>query len=129
MITGMSATSSARPRARRARVAVALIASALALTACGGDDGPAPGGDDAASGGDGVTIDGFSFAASPVTAGASFTVDNRDSVAHTVTADDGAFDVRVGGGSTADATAPDEPGTYAFHCEIHPSMTGELVVR
>jgi plastocyanin len=76
-----------------------------------------------------VTIDGFSFAASPVTAGASFTVDNRDSVAHTVTADDGAFDVRVGGGSDAGVTAPDEPGTYAFHCEIHPSMTGELVVR
>ena len=33
-----------------------------------------------------------------------------------------------GAGGTADLTVPSEPGTYAVHCEIHSTMTGELTV-
>ena len=83
-------------------------------------DAPAP---------DTIVIDGFQFS-SPVTvtAGSKVDVRNADSVDHTVTSDDGLFDATVAGGSTGSITAPTEAGTYTFHCEIHPSMTGTLVV-
>jgi len=48
-------------------------------------------------------------------------------VTHTVTADDGAFDVSVAGGSGASITV-DTPGSYPFHCNIHSSMTGTLII-
>ncbi|GIU89891.1 MAG: hypothetical protein KatS3mg010_0990 [Acidimicrobiia bacterium] len=109
-------------------VGVALAATmVVALAACGDDDS-ASGGSDAGGGSAAVTIEGFSFEASPVDAGEAITIENLDDVAHTFTADDDAFDVRVDGNATAETTAPDEPGTYAFHCEIHPSMKGDLVV-
>ena len=31
-------------------------------------------------------------------------------------------------GAEGEFTAPAEPGTYAFHCAIHASMTGTLTV-
>lgn len=115
------------PAVRGALVATMVVA----LAACGGDDDDsASGGSDDGDGGSSaaVTIDGFSFDASPVDAGEAITIENLDDVTHTFTADDGGFDVRVDGNATAETTAPDEPGTYAFHCEIHPSMKGDLVV-
>jgi plastocyanin len=76
-----------------------------------------------------ITIASFRFA-DEVTAepGATVTVTNDDSDSHTVTADEGEFDVAVDGGETAEFTAPAEAGEYAFHCEIHSSMTSTLVV-
>jgi plastocyanin len=47
---------------------------------------------------------------------------------HTVTADDGSFD---SGPLTGDATFTftfETPGTYAYHCSIHSSMTGTVTV-
>ncbi len=61
--------------------------------------------------------------------GAKITVTNEDSVAHTVTSDTGAFDVKVNPGATATLTAPTKPGSYPFDCAIHSSMTGTLVVK
>jgi len=47
---------------------------------------------------------------------------------HTVTADDGSFDSGdLPSGATFSLT-PGAPGTYAFHCRIHPDMTGEIDV-
>lgn len=78
-----------------------------------------------------ITIQGFAFGA-PLTVqpGTKITVVNRDGAGHTVTADDGkSFDVSVaGGGGSATFTAPSAPGTYKFHCTIHRSMHGSLVV-
>jgi plastocyanin len=48
---------------------------------------------------------------------------------HTVTADDGSFDSgELPGGASFGITAG-VPGAYAYHCTIHPSMTGEVDVR
>ena len=64
-----------------------------------------------------------------VLAGAVVQVTNADAAAHTVTAEDGAFDTgSVDGGSAVSFTAPAVPGTYEFHCDIHPEMTSSLVV-
>lgn len=60
--------------------------------------------------------------------GAEVAVTNSDSVGHTVTSDDGVFDVAVDPGDTVTFTAPEEPGEYGFHCIPHPHMTATLVV-
>lgn len=79
-----------------------------------------------------ITIKDFGFQGpTPVPPGSTVTVTNLDSVAHTVTADDGtSFDVTItGNGGTASFIAPAQPGSYAYHCSFHPDMHGALVVR
>ena len=76
-----------------------------------------------------VEIADFTFSAPTSSPGASVTVSNRDGAAHTVSADDGSFESgAVNGGATGTFVAPSAPGTYQFHCEIHPQMTGTLTV-
>lgn len=79
---------------------------------------------------DSITISGFAFSVpSSVAPGATITVTNKDSVEHTVTADSGsAFDVTVASNGTATFKAPQTAGSYPFHCTVHPSMHGTLVV-
>jgi len=64
-----------------------------------------------------------------VTAGTTVTWMNTDVVAHTATSDAGTFNsgtVPPGGQfSAAFAT----PGTFQYHCTIHPGMVGSVVVR
>lgn len=75
-------------------------------------------------------ISGFSFGtALTVKAGTKITVKNADAITHTVTADDGkSFNVSVNGNGSGTFTAPSKPGTYTFHCTIHPQMHGTLTV-
>jgi plastocyanin len=76
-----------------------------------------------------ITIQNFGFTPLTVKPGATITVTNKDPVDHTVTADSGnAFNVPVAAGASATFTAPAKAGTYAYHCTIHPSMHGTLVV-
>ena len=75
-----------------------------------------------------ITIENFTFTASPVKVGSTVTVQNNDSVSHTVTADNGAFNVTVHSGSTATFKAPAAAGTYKLHCNIHSSMHATLTV-
>lgn len=127
---------SARPRhGRRWPAALAAGAAALTMTAaCGGED-PDPGTGSAppAAGADSsevvITIADFTYAVpETVEPGATITVRNEDGVGHTVTSDDGVFDVAVGPGEEATLTVPEEPGEYSFHCTPHPQMTSTLVV-
>jgi plastocyanin len=77
-----------------------------------------------------LTLSDFSFGKAEAAPGATVTVSNLDGTPHTVAAENGGFDsgeVRAGGQGSF--VAPRAPGTYPFFCEIHPSMTGELVVR
>ena len=53
---------------------------------------------------------------------------NEGNTPHTVTSDDGRFDSEVlNPGESFMLTFP-EAGTFSYHCEIHPSMTGSVSV-
>ena len=105
------------------RRTLALLILGTALTACGGDDGGA--GTAAAS------IRTFQFSPSTLTVEAGTTVEwtNEDEIEHTVTAKDGGFDEVLDGRGTTASVTFEEPGTYAYLCERHTSMTGEIVVE
>jgi plastocyanin len=78
-----------------------------------------------------VTIQGFAFHPDCFVAksAASFTVTNEDTVTHTFTVDGTPVDVLVDGGQTVNEKSPGlAPGTYPFHCKIHPTITGTLIV-
>jgi plastocyanin len=78
-----------------------------------------------------ITIQDFSFApgALTVSAGTTITWVNGDSVTHTVTAADGSFDSsNLMPGQQFSFTFT-TPGTYHYHCSIHPFMTGQVVVQ
>jgi plastocyanin len=75
-------------------------------------------------------IAGFGYPAGlVVNAGESITWTNRDRAPHTVTFDDGSCS---SGSIAAGASATvryDVPGTYPFHCAVHPTMAGSLEVQ
>jgi len=77
-----------------------------------------------------VTIKDFSFSPEAITvkAGSSVTFTNKDSVTHTITETNKAFDKEIGPGDTLKITF-DKAGTYNYHCSIHPSMKGKVIVQ
>ena len=84
------------------------------------------------SGSASITIQNFAFSPSSITVspGEKVTVTNKDSVAHTVTANDKKFDTGdIDPGKTVTFTAPTAPGSYPYICTIHQYMTGMLVVK
>jgi plastocyanin len=97
----------------------------------GGDYGGGGGGESGGQAGSGaVRIADFAFApdSSDVKVGDSVKWTNGDGTTHTVTADDGAFDSgNLAGGKSFSFTF-DQAGTFAYHCKIHQSMTGTVVV-
>ncbi len=75
-----------------------------------------------------ITIEGSSFSVTGNVSNSDvLNVTNRDSFTHTVTADDGTFNVEVNGGETESLPAL-APGVYSFHCEIHTAMQGTLTI-
>jgi plastocyanin len=55
---------------------------------------------------------------------------NADRVTHTATQDRGAFDTGfIPAGATSIAVTPGIPGSFPYHCEIHPSMVATLIVQ
>lgn len=84
-----------------------------------------------------ITDSSGSFAFSPATltikAGTTVVWKNTTSVGHTVTSDDGkSFDSGssnpIAQGATYSFTF-NNPGTYAYHCAIHPFMKATIVVQ
>jgi len=53
---------------------------------------------------------------------------NDDSMLHDVTMDNGAFDHDISSGESFSYTFT-ETGTYDYHCDIHTSMKGKIVVE
>ena len=78
-----------------------------------------------------VTISGFAFspATSTVAVGTSVTWVQEDSVPHTIVADNGGFEsTKLSKGQSWSHTFS-TAGTYPYHCSIHPSMKGKIVVE
>jgi plastocyanin len=77
-----------------------------------------------------VSIANFSFTPAKLSISVGTTViwTNNDTVTHTVTADQGAFDSGdLSAGNTFSFTFS-KAGTYPYHCNIHSSMVGTIVV-
>jgi plastocyanin len=77
-----------------------------------------------------VAIQSFTFAPGELTIAAGTTViwTNNDSAPHTVTADDGSWGSgRLSKGDTYSFTF-EQPGTYPYHCNVHPLMTAAVIV-
>ena len=143
---------SARPR-RSIRLGLILAVTAAVLAVgCGGNSGsggygggspattaaPAAtsaGGGSTTSGagtpasGTAVAIDNFAFSPATLNAkmGQQVTWTNKQDIAHTVTADGGAFDHQMPTGATFSFTF-DKAGSFPYHCTIHPSMTATIEV-
>lgn len=128
-------------------VASCVLAGAAVLGACGSDTktvatattttaassattGNTTSTTGAASGGGGtVTIKGFAFTGGPVKAGSKVDVTNQDAAPHTATGDSKEFDTGIiDGNKSGSFTAPSQPGSYTYHCNVHPTMKATLTV-
>lgn len=81
---------------------------------------------------DAVTMQNFAFSPANITVkvGTTVTWTNEDSTVHTVTETDGQDGPKsgdVGQGSSYSFTFK-KAGTYHYHCQIHPYMTGTVTV-
>ena len=124
-----SRTGSRRPPAIVVIVAVPLIALVAVLVTRAVEGPSSTGG--AAAGSNTVVIKNFSFQPARITVapGTRLMVTNRDSTAHTFSANNGAFDTGpIDGGKSATVTVK-RAGTYPYICRIHSTMKGTVVVR
>ena len=78
-----------------------------------------------------ILIGNYSFSPAEIRIGKGTEViwKNNDGVEHTVTAADGSFDSGTLGPDGVYKKRFDKPGTYSYHCEMHPSMAGSIVVE
>jgi plastocyanin len=79
-----------------------------------------------------VTIENFAFSPASVTVsvGTTVTWTNKDSATHTVTSLQGNVlnSGNIATGGTFSFTF-NQTGTFDYHCAIHPSMTGKVIVQ
>ena len=131
---------------RRAGLLVVLAAAALPFASCGGGGGggvtnppPPSGGGGGNSGGTAdvvITIvaenGSMSFSPNPanVTVGQRVAWRNSAGQTHTATQNNSSFDTgNINSGSQSAVITMGAAGTFAYHCAIHPSMTGSIVVQ
>jgi len=77
-----------------------------------------------------ISIKDFAFNPAEITIKKGMTVKwmNEDSVIHDVTMDNGAFDHDINPGESFEYKFT-ESGTYDYHCDIHTSMKGKVIVE
>jgi plastocyanin len=71
----------------------------------------------------------FSPDEADVAVGETVTWTNTDSIAHTSTSDRSGWDSGIVAPGGRFSFAFQAPGTYQYHCAIHPGMVGTVVVR
>lgn len=78
-----------------------------------------------------VTIQNFAFHPGTVTVavGTTITWTNQDSAAHTATSDTNAFDTGTIAQGQSKSVTFNQPGTFPYHCSIHPNMVASVVVQ
>ncbi|RMH70603.1 MAG: hypothetical protein D6683_15135 [Actinomyces sp.] len=113
------------------RTPIFVVLAAFVFASCAKDDvDPAAGEDKAPV----VTIAASRFGPRELTVdvGATVTFVNTDPFAHTVTSRPGSALVFASGDlaqSEEFTVTFDEPGSYAYFCEIHPTMRAQVVVK
>jgi len=128
---------------------LALLAGALAASACGGGSkekatpgATSPAGTPKATaqatqtaatpGAQGASVEIKNFAFEPKTitikVGRTVTWTNQDSAAHTVAGDGGIDSGDLSKGKSYSKTF-DTEGTFDYHCSIHPQMKGQVIVQ
>jgi plastocyanin len=110
-------------------LAVAVLAGLLLSSGSEGDEDATPTVfDDLA-----VTVEIRDFRYQPpnlsVPVGATVTWVNRDEAPHNSQAQDGTWGTTLLQRDDEHATTFDEPGTWKYHCTIHPYMTASITVR
>lgn len=72
----------------------------------------------------------YAFTPGPLTvpAGTALTWTNKTDASHTVTADGGAFSSQALSQNQTFSFTFSSPGTFAYHCTIHPYMKGVITV-
>jgi len=85
----------------------------------------------ASAAGHDVAVQNFAYNPASITVqvGDSVTWTNQDAVPHTVTADDGSFDQPLNASGGVATITFTKAGTFTYHCTIHPSMHGTVVVE
>jgi len=110
--------------------ALALVGSTSVPTGSPGQGEKAPSGNVIR-----VTIHDFAFSPSRIVVkpGETIEVTNHDGVAHTLSSISGDKATFTTGSivpnQTREVEAPMTPGTYRYDCQIHPFMTGTLIVE
>jgi plastocyanin len=119
---------------------VLILLLTVAVVGCGGTTTTTAGGGlVTTSSGPATTVTGgaqvdikdlaFNPASVTVKVGETVTWTNSDSMTHTITGDNGEFDSGdIASGKTFSFTFQN-PGTFAYHCSIHPSMKATIVVQ
>jgi plastocyanin len=76
-------------------------------------------------------IEGFEFRPRELSVSLGDTIawTNADIVAHSVTADDNTFDSPDVPARERFVWVASKTGTFTYHCEVHPTMTGKVVVK
>ena len=125
---------------RNLAVAIVLSLAAVLLLGCAGYSTPTipqvntpttPPVNTPSASGSAVTISNFSFQPSTLTISVGTTVfwTNNDSTTHTITSDTGVFSSGdLPPGSSFSHTFS-SAGSFGYHCSIHPSMTGTIIVQ
>jgi plastocyanin len=105
---------------------IILVGCSAATNAPAATNTPTPGG----AGTVDIAIKGFAFDPPSITIKAGTTVRwvNQDSANHTITSDSGAWD--SGGIAQGESFTRvfDTVGTFTYHCTVHPSMKGTIIV-
>lgn len=83
------------------------------------------------SGQNAVTIQNFAFSPATLTikVGDKVTWTNKDSAGHSATADKGNFDTGILQNGQSGSVTFSKPGTYTYHCSVHPMMKATIVVQ
>ncbi|MGY4101884.1 cupredoxin domain-containing protein [Nocardia sp. R16R-3T] len=116
-----------RPRHRLALASLLAILGMVVLAGCGAT-GPSA---TTATGSAEIrtSADPDYIVPAAVPPGATVRVLNQHSSMHDVTADDATFHTRLLRQDESDIfTAPQQPGSYPFHCSKHPNLRGTLIV-
>ncbi len=71
----------------------------------------------------------FSPATLTVKVGDKVTWTNQDSIGHSATAGDNSFDTGVLSTGQSGSASFNKAGTYTYHCSVHPTMKGTIVVQ